>query len=230
MREVLRSRRNFDGLVSNRAIAWRAADSLSLREFLAVPLREAPPDHSTVPAAGAARSTSRRMKRSSRDTEIYLHRGDAPSAGPPPRDRLQGPGGGPFSPRTTTMYMPLRNVCCRTLVMADPDEQDEARRLYASAPRSPPATTTRPTCRRSPPRPASWSETTGSGPPPCLPAATGGDVNGRFLTFDDRTGDFRSHRIRRPSSTYSFQRLPDRHGGDNNQCSTATGNRDRAGS
>ena len=38
----------FEGLDSERAIAWRAADSLSLRQFLDVSLDEAPPDHSTV--------------------------------------------------------------------------------------------------------------------------------------------------------------------------------------
>ena len=39
---------NFEGLDSERAIAWRAADSLSLRQFLDVSLDAAPPDHSTV--------------------------------------------------------------------------------------------------------------------------------------------------------------------------------------
>ena len=38
----------FEGLDSERAIAWRAADSLSLRQFLDVPLDAASPDHSTV--------------------------------------------------------------------------------------------------------------------------------------------------------------------------------------
>ena len=38
----------FEGLDSERAIAWRAADSLSLRQFLDMSLDEAPPDHSTV--------------------------------------------------------------------------------------------------------------------------------------------------------------------------------------
>ncbi len=38
----------FEGLDSERAIAWRAANSLSLRQFLDVALHEAPPDHSTV--------------------------------------------------------------------------------------------------------------------------------------------------------------------------------------
>ena len=38
----------FEGLDSERAIAWRTADSLSLRQFLDLALHEAPPDHSTV--------------------------------------------------------------------------------------------------------------------------------------------------------------------------------------
>jgi transposase len=38
----------FEGLDSERAIAWRAADSLSIRSFLGFELHEAPPDHSTV--------------------------------------------------------------------------------------------------------------------------------------------------------------------------------------
>ncbi|MDA1094731.1 MAG: transposase [Acidobacteria bacterium] len=38
----------FEGLDSERAIAWRAADSLSIRAFLDLTLPEAPPDHSTV--------------------------------------------------------------------------------------------------------------------------------------------------------------------------------------
>jgi transposase len=38
----------FEGLSSERAIAWRCADSLSLREFLGFGLTEATPDHSTL--------------------------------------------------------------------------------------------------------------------------------------------------------------------------------------
>lgn len=38
----------FEGLDSERGIAWRAADSLALREFLAIGLDEAPLDHSTL--------------------------------------------------------------------------------------------------------------------------------------------------------------------------------------
>ena len=37
----------FEGLDSERAIAWRAADSLSIRQFLDVAVHETPPDHST---------------------------------------------------------------------------------------------------------------------------------------------------------------------------------------
>src|SRR4051812_44437423 len=38
----------FEGLDSQRAIAWRCADSLSLRAFLGVPLGEGTPDHSSL--------------------------------------------------------------------------------------------------------------------------------------------------------------------------------------
>src|SRR4030095_14733349 len=38
----------FEGLDAERAIAWRAADSLALRDFLGLVLPEAPPDHSTI--------------------------------------------------------------------------------------------------------------------------------------------------------------------------------------
>ena len=38
----------FEGLDSERAMAWRAADSLSIRAFLDFALHEAPPDHSTL--------------------------------------------------------------------------------------------------------------------------------------------------------------------------------------
>jgi transposase len=38
----------FEGIDSERGIAWRAADSLALRDFLGLNLHEAPPDHSTI--------------------------------------------------------------------------------------------------------------------------------------------------------------------------------------
>jgi transposase len=38
----------FEGIDSERGIAWRTADSLALRGFLGLGLEEAPPDHSTI--------------------------------------------------------------------------------------------------------------------------------------------------------------------------------------
>lgn len=38
----------FEGLDSERGIAWRAADSLALRQFLHIGLDEQTPDHSTI--------------------------------------------------------------------------------------------------------------------------------------------------------------------------------------
>jgi transposase len=38
----------FEGLDSERAIAWRAADSFAIRQFLGLVLPAAPPDHSTI--------------------------------------------------------------------------------------------------------------------------------------------------------------------------------------
>src|SRR5947209_16613511 len=38
----------FEGINSQRGIAWRCSDSLSLRQFLGVPLDQGTPDHSTL--------------------------------------------------------------------------------------------------------------------------------------------------------------------------------------
>ncbi len=38
----------FEGIASERGIAWRVEDSLSLRKFLGIPLTEHTPDHSTI--------------------------------------------------------------------------------------------------------------------------------------------------------------------------------------
>ena len=38
----------FEGIDAERGIAWRAADSLAVREFLRLGLNEAAPDHSTI--------------------------------------------------------------------------------------------------------------------------------------------------------------------------------------
>jgi len=38
----------FEGIDSERGIAWRAGDSLSIREFVGIPLHEGAPDHTTI--------------------------------------------------------------------------------------------------------------------------------------------------------------------------------------
>ena len=38
----------FEGIDSERGIAWRAGDSLSIREFVGIPLAEGAPDHTTI--------------------------------------------------------------------------------------------------------------------------------------------------------------------------------------
>ncbi len=38
----------FEGIDSERGIAWRAGDSLSIREFVGIPLEEGTPDHTTI--------------------------------------------------------------------------------------------------------------------------------------------------------------------------------------
>ena len=38
----------FEGIDSERGIAWRAADSLTVRDFVGVALDKAAPDHSTI--------------------------------------------------------------------------------------------------------------------------------------------------------------------------------------
>ena len=104
---------------------------------------------------------------------------------------------GAYSPLTNTMYMPLRNVCSRMMAMAAPDEQDEARRLYAIAwrPEIAPgyddvgsvqaisAETGRVTWNYQQRAATMALAATGGG------LVFGGDVNGRFRAFDDTTGE-----------------------------------------
>ena len=66
----------FEGLDSERAIAWRAADSLSIRQFLDFALHEVPPDHSTLSRHAPA---DRR-----RDAPSGVHVGVAAAGGRPP--------------------------------------------------------------------------------------------------------------------------------------------------
>lgn len=42
----------FEGIDSERGIAWRLADSLALRDFVRIGITEATPDHSTISRTG----------------------------------------------------------------------------------------------------------------------------------------------------------------------------------
>ena len=102
---------------------------------------------------------------------------------------------GAYSPRTNTMYMPLRNVCARMLTL-DPDNSEQ-NPLYSIAWRSQIAPQTDQvgtvqaisaetgrTMWKYEQRAATMSlAATGGG------LVLGGDVNGRFYAFDDETGD-----------------------------------------
>ena len=104
---------------------------------------------------------------------------------------------GAYSPLTNTMYMPLRNVCSQMRAMAEPDEVDEARRLYAIAWRAEiaPGTDqvgsvqaisaeTGQVVWNYQQRAATMAlAATGGG------LIFGGDVNGRFRAFDHETGE-----------------------------------------
>ncbi len=104
---------------------------------------------------------------------------------------------GAYSPLTNTMYMPLRNVCSQMRAMVEPDEQDEARRLYAIAwrPEIAPGTDqvgavhaisaeTGEIVWQHEQRAATMAlAATGGG------LVFGGDVNGRFRAFDHETGE-----------------------------------------
>lgn len=56
----------FEGIESERGIAWRLSDSLSLREFCGYGLQEATPDHSTI-------SRNRRLIDAETHTEVFGH-------------------------------------------------------------------------------------------------------------------------------------------------------------
>ena len=104
---------------------------------------------------------------------------------------------GAYSPRTNTMYMPLRNVCARMLATTPGGELGSASALYAIAWRSQiaPGTDqvgtvhaisaeTGETSWKYEQRAATMSlVATGGG------LVFGGDVNGRFRAFDDETGE-----------------------------------------
>src|SRR5215471_2793714 len=54
----------FEGIDSERGIAWRVADSLALREFLGIELTEGTPDHSTI-------SRTRRLMDQETHVEVF---------------------------------------------------------------------------------------------------------------------------------------------------------------
>jgi transposase len=56
---------HFEGIDAERGIAWRAADSLALRDFIGVGLDQAPPDHSTI-------SRTRRLIALETSGRVYL--------------------------------------------------------------------------------------------------------------------------------------------------------------
>ena len=121
----------FEGLDSERAITWRAADSLSLRRFLDVELHEVSSDHSTVsrtrrrrrgrPARspGSAGSTPAAARRSSPRT---AH----PPTFPPCRTCQSGsascarPHSDPVSSRRTAgrSVRPLARACSYSVTLA----------------------------------------------------------------------------------------------------------------
>jgi transposase len=62
----------FEGIDSERGIAWRASDSLAVRSFLRLPVDEPPPDHSTI---------SRTRRHRPREPPRRLHVGAATAGG-----------------------------------------------------------------------------------------------------------------------------------------------------
>lgn len=56
----------FEGIDSERGIAWRSADSLSLRDFLGVPASKLTPDHSTISRTRRLIDLERHIRRCSR--------------------------------------------------------------------------------------------------------------------------------------------------------------------
>ena len=76
----------FEGLSSERGIAWRVADSLSLRAFLDLDVTEAPPNHSTL-------SRTRRLIQGSspRATQFPGPRSPGRSCRASPRGEAQAP-------------------------------------------------------------------------------------------------------------------------------------------
>ena len=100
---------------------------------------------------------------------------------------------GAYNPRTNVMFMPMQNMCGNT---RPPPTSAIRRRSTGSTsrPSSRRAPTRSAACGRSRPRPAARCGSTSSAPaccrwwPPAGGLVFGGDANGRFRAFDDRTG------------------------------------------
>ena len=124
----------FEGLDSERAITWRAADSLSLRQYLDVELHEVSPDHSTV--SGTRRRRRGRPSRSpgsARSTPAAARWSSPRTAHPPtfPTSRTCQPGSAscarphadPVSSRRTAGG--AFDLCPRLFVLGNAGREDQ---------------------------------------------------------------------------------------------------------
>ena len=116
---------------------------------------------------------------------------------------------GAYSPLTNTMYMPLRNVCSQMRAMAEPDEVDEARRLYAIAWRAEiaPGTDQVGSIQAISAETGQVSGTTSSGPPPWRwpPPAAGSSSE---ATSTDVSGPSTTKRVRSCGRSTSARPFP----------------------
>ena len=101
---------------------------------------------------------------------------------------------GAYSPLTNTMYMPLQNMCMTATTTTDTRDPSKVYGLTHACRSSRPAPTRSARCGRSPRKPADDVEATNSAAGMLSLVATGGglvfggDANGRFKAFDDKTG------------------------------------------
>ena len=97
----------FEGLDSERAIAWRAADSLTLRDFLGLAFPDAPPDHSTY------------ISEPDRGEQSWIDQEDARDAVYGNRRRIRGERGKPLLRRRgERVERSTTNILKRVLVHA----------------------------------------------------------------------------------------------------------------
>src|SRR2546426_5204210 len=65
----------FEGIDSERGIAWRCADSMSLKEFLGYELTEMTPDHSTVSRTRRLSDLERHVQRCTCSLKVWTNNG-----------------------------------------------------------------------------------------------------------------------------------------------------------